>query len=217
VGVYLRWLGKTDMAREALAKAREISKKPNSDRLIRPSILIDTLDRKYEDALDKLLSLKDVDRLWCAGIYRCLADEALADNRPEEANKYHKEARKYCEEIRDIMLQRIADGQGYAWRHSSLGLAYAGLGDKENAIREGELAVELERSLSKDPAMTVPDRIMVLAQIYVLVDEHEKAIDKLENVLEMPARMSRKLIKLNPCWDPLRKNPRFQELLKGTP
>ncbi|HUP50271.1 MAG TPA: protein kinase [Thermoanaerobaculia bacterium] len=99
--------------------------------------------------------------------------------------------------------------------HSALGLAYAGLGRKEDAIREGELAVQMY-PLSKD-ALLGTRRLQDLAQIYAAVGEKEKAIGVLEKLLSIPSLISTTILKVDPAWDPLRGHPRFEALLREEP
>ena len=98
-------------------------------------------------------------------------------------------------------------------RRVGLGLALAYLGRKEEAIREGERGVELA-PVSKD-AYNGPYFQHQLARIYMLVGEHEKAIDQLEPLLKIPYYLSPAWLKIDPNFDPLRKNPRFQKLVAG--
>ena len=99
-------------------------------------------------------------------------------------------------------------------RHMALGLAAAGLGLKEEAIAEGRRTVEL-LPISRD-AFAGPEYLGYLAQIYVSVGENDQAIALLQQVMSIPAglSMSPALLKLDPVWDPLRDDPRFQALLK---
>ena len=55
----------------------------------------------------------------------------------------------------------------------------------------------------------------VLARIYLLVGEPEKALDLLEKLLQNPYFMSPGWLKVDPTWADLRGNPRFERLVKG--
>lgn len=95
--------------------------------------------------------------------------------------------------------------------HASLGLALAYLAQKEDAIREGRRAVSLQ-PVTQD-AVEGPYNLHQLARIYSLVGEPEKALDQLELLLKTPYWLSPAWLKIDPNFDPLRKNPRFQSLL----
>ena len=97
--------------------------------------------------------------------------------------------------------------------YSSLGLAYAGLGRKTDAIREGKRGVEL-LPISKE-AWRGSYRLFDLAQIYAMTGEPDLALDALDDLLARPTdAISVALLKIDPTWEPLREYPRFQELLK---
>ena len=53
-----------------------------------------------------------------------------------------------------------------------------------------------------------------LAEIYVTCGDHEAAIDQLEILLSVQSPFAPGLLRVDPLWDPLRENPRFQLLLK---
>jgi len=89
---------------------------------------------------------------------------------------------------------------------------YAGLGRKEEAIREGKLAVELYPTL-KD-AYIGPYFPEWLAQIYVMVGQYDAAMDQLEYLLSISCNVSVALLRIDPRWDPLRSHPRFQKILE---
>lgn len=82
----------------------------------------------------------------------------------------------------------------------------------DEALKEGKLAVELN-PVSED-ALFGPTRIEELAHIYVIVEEYDLAIDKLEHLLSIPSYISVPWLKLDPKWDPLRRHPKFQRLLE---
>jgi non-specific serine/threonine protein kinase len=104
----------------------------------------------------------------------------------------------------------IAEQPNDARMYSSLGLAYAGLGRKEDAIRAGKRATELV-PVSKD-AFIGPERMKDLAVIYTMVGEYEAALDTIEYLLSIPSYMSLGLLHLDPRYDPLRDHPRYEKL-----
>jgi tetratricopeptide (TPR) repeat protein len=97
--------------------------------------------------------------------------------------------------------------------HGNLGRAYAGLGRCEEAVREAEEAVRM-MPISRD-AVVGHERLMDLAEIYVMCREYEKAIDQLETLLSVPSVMSAGMLRVDPIWDPIRSNPRFRRLAEG--
>ncbi|UCF04540.1 MAG: protein kinase [bacterium] len=113
-----------------------------------------------------------------------------------------------------VILERNIQGEGFniSYSYSMLGVVNALLGRREDAIHAGERAVEL-LPISKD-VFDGTALAITLAEIYAIVGEFEAAIDQLEILLSIPAEISVQAIRLDPVWDPLRNNPRFQQLLE---
>ena len=119
--------------------------------------------------------------------------------------------RTYAEESRKAFEEQLRASPNDAQRHVFLGLALAYLGRKEEAIREGLRGVALQ-PVAKD-AYTGPYIQHQLVRIYMLVGEPEKALDQLEPLLKIPYFLTPGWLKIDPNFDPLRKNPRFQKLV----
>jgi tetratricopeptide (TPR) repeat protein len=124
-----------------------------------------------------------------------------------DAGKLHT----YAEEAREAFQKQLAATPQNPMRHALLGLALAYLGQKEEAIREGTRAVALQ-PVEKD-AFFGPYNQHQLVRIYMLVREPEKALDQLEPLLKIPYILSPGWLKIDPNFDPLRKNTRFQKLI----
>jgi TolB-like protein len=119
-------------------------------------------------------------------------------------------ARVAYESARIRIEAELRTSQDEARLHASLGLAYAGLGRKDDAIREGERAVEL-LPISKD-AVFGPSLVVDLALIYAQTGEHDAAMDRIEYVLSVPAQFSVHLLRLDPRWRPLHDHPRYRAI-----
>jgi tetratricopeptide (TPR) repeat protein len=117
------------------------------------------------------------------------------------------------EESRQMLENAVRESPLDASRHALLGQIYAGLGRTDDAIREGKRAVELLPE-SKD-ALDGPVMTLILAQIYTMVGDLDSALPLLEHSLGTPGGITVSLLKLDPSWDRLRSDPRFQKIIKS--
>jgi tetratricopeptide (TPR) repeat protein len=96
---------------------------------------------------------------------------------------------------------------------SVLGLIDAGLGRKEQALREGRHAVELARA-DKD-AVLAPTTIKYFAIIAAWVGDTDLACSQLAMLVRAPSNVTYGQLKLMPFWDPLRSDPRFEKMVSS--
>jgi len=118
----------------------------------------------------------------------------------------------YYDSARVTLEKRIRQFPDDARLYSSLGIAYAGLGEKDKAIKEGKRGVEL-LPISKE-AWNGYYREVDLTKIYTMVGEYDLAIDKLDYLLSIPGELSVPYIKIDPVWKTLFTNPRFQKVIE---
>ncbi len=112
---------------------------------------------------------------------------------------------------RPIAEKALREGPNDASRHVVLGMILAGLGEKELAISEGKRAVELLPE--SEDALDGPKTTVALAQIYTWTGETDQALQILERSLSTPNGITIPFLRLDPMWDPLRSDPRFQALI----
>src|SRR4029453_18806551 len=93
-----------------------------------------------------------------------------------------------------------------------LGLIDAGLGRKEEGLREGRRAVGLI-SMEKD-AFSGITMVKYLAMIAAWVGDKDLACEQLAITIRHPSPVSYGQLKLLPLWDPLRGDPRFEKLVE---
>jgi tetratricopeptide (TPR) repeat protein len=100
----------------------------------------------------------------------------------------------------------------YARALCVVGLIDAGLGRKEEALREGRSAVEL-LPMEKDQFGGVR-MVKYLAMIAAWVGDKDLAFEQLASIIGRPSDLSYGQLKLLPFWDPLRGDPRFDKILE---
>jgi serine/threonine-protein kinase len=109
-------------------------------------------------------------------------------------------------------VQKVVDQQpDFAAALSLLAMIDAGLGKKEEALKEGQRACEL-LPISKD-AIDGASLAINLAQIYAWVGDKDRAIEQIAAVEGVPNTLSYGLLKLHPYWDSLRGDRRFEEIV----
>src|SRR5438552_3026445 len=108
--------------------------------------------------------------------------------------------------------QKIVDSQpDYGPALCVLALMDAALGRKEEALREGQRAIEL-LPVEKD-SINGAHMIKYFAITAAWVGEKDLACDKLAAALRLPGQLSYGQLKLLPFWDPLRGDPRFDKIV----
>ena len=91
----------------------------------------------------------------------------------------------------------------------ALAFSYAGLGEKDKAIAQAKKAVTDYR----DDALNKAAAETVLAQVEAQVGDTDDAIAALPHLLEVPNGLTPGILRIDPYWDPLRKDPRFEKLV----
>jgi len=137
-------------------------------------------------------------RGWCEGVVaRMRGDQAAA--------------RAAFTSARTEAAKLVADQPDYAEALCVLGMADAALGHKEDAIREGRRAVEL-LPVTKDSIIGA-QLVQNLALIYAWTGEKDLAFKQLAIAVGIPSYLSYGELRLEPRWDPLRDDPRFDKIV----
>jgi TolB-like protein/Tfp pilus assembly protein PilF len=166
------------------------------------------LERKYNEGLQAAESLPD-DGLsglsggLCTKYYLIgFARKSLHDD--NGARAAFLKAKRAAQE----QLKRSPDA---ADSHIQLAKVLAYLGEKDSALAEAQRATELQPE-SKD-AFSGPEITAGVAEVYAILGENSRAIEILDGLLSRPSSITVQVLNLNPIWDPLRSDPRFQALL----
>jgi len=167
-----------------------------------------TLQRKFADALQVAQRFRG-ETLMYPDFGLC--PKASLEGRLFRYQDDKMKAQAAFEHARTVAEQLVRDAPNDPGRHAALGAVLAGLGRKEDAINEGRRAVELLPE--SEDAVDGPKATAALAAIYAWVGEHDEAFCLLDHLLTVPNGLTVPLLKLDPVWDPLRKDSRFQALI----
>jgi tetratricopeptide (TPR) repeat protein len=137
-------------------------------------------------------------RAWCEGRVALLRGEVAS------AREAFTRARKELEGV-------VSQQPDYAKALCALGMIDAVLGNNQGAIREGRQAVEL-LPVTKD---SIDGALLVqnLAVIYAWVSQNDLALEQLRIASSIPGYLSYGSLQLDPLWDPLRGDPRFEKIV----
>jgi TolB-like protein/cytochrome c-type biogenesis protein CcmH/NrfG len=167
------------------------------------------LERKYQEGLREAESLQDdvlhaafeqhlSDKYYLIGFARkALQDEAGA-----------RAAFLKAKEILDLQLKQSPESPDM---HIQLAKVLAYLGEKDAALTEARRATELLPE-SKD-AFGGPEIAAGAAEVHAILGDNGRAIEILDGLLSRPSAVTVQTLRINPIWDPLRNDSRFQALI----
>ena len=137
-------------------------------------------------------------RAWCEGV--------IARTRGDKAT-----AQVAFTTARNEASKLIAAQPDYPEALGVLGAIDAALGNKQDAIRRGRRATEL-LPVGKN---SIDGHLLIkhMAAIYAWTGETDLALQQLAVAVTIPGFLSYGELRLDPCWDPLRSDPRFEQIV----
>jgi TolB-like protein/class 3 adenylate cyclase/Flp pilus assembly protein TadD len=199
---YMCWVGANEQSRNALNSVN-----PEHEFYLWTWYLQEIGEGNYHEAI-RLLS--DTTDIW-------ISNKLLARPKPLLSafiNAYldkHELALNDYKSARELLETKVREYPDDPRYHSSLGMALAGIGQKEKAIKEGKIAVQL-LPMSKDAFYGI-QYVQDLIVIYIMVGEFDLAFVQIEYLLSIPSWLSVPWLEMDIRYTPLRSLPRYKDLL----
>jgi len=171
---------------------------------------LELLERRYGTAVQQLsnrLGPVETGDDWLVNdqIRKAVVSRLLGDS---NAARAHFDSARLELDRRLVEFARSPQMQN--WLRSGLTVCYAGLGRRTAALEQAR------QVLASDPlavdAISGPAALQDVALAYTMLGDRTAALDVIERLLSVPARFSPQLLRLDPLWDPLRGDPRFERL-----
>lgn len=166
-------------------------------------VLLDIYDRKYNKAVVDVQSSTD-DDFGMPGLRYLMTGLAysLIDN--------ERMTRLYYDSALVLYKRQVMENPEDWYSFSCCGLAYAGLGNKTDALIAGKAAVEL----ASEDNLVKNDMIINLAKIYAMSGDKAEAIREVKYLLNNPSWFSVNLLKVDPAWGNLYDDPEIRSLTR---
>ena len=137
----------------------------------------------------------------------------------QEVSGDHDGARKSWDQARTELESFLKEQPENVVLMGDLALTNMALGDNTAAMTLAERAIAM-MSIEKD-ALTGPRPLDILARVAARIGDPDRSISTLEKLLSIPYEaplaanppLTPALLRLDPMFEPLRKNPRFQKLI----
>jgi tetratricopeptide (TPR) repeat protein len=172
------------------------------------------LERNHESV--RLLQARQAQFHFDSEFSKCVHQVALAFAERQAGDSGR--AIGIAEQARNTLEALYKDQLDNANIAQQLSLSYAGIGNKDSALKAAERAIMLVPS-AKDP-VDGPSYEENLALVQTMLGENSRAISTLGGLLKMPYAgflhlrnpVTPAILRLDPLWDPLRADPAFQKL-----
>ena len=205
--------GDLGLAQEILTELEAIPQSPEiRNKLAVEHISLFVFQRKFEEAAQAAEKIPDSVLMAFPG---AVCGKYVGVGSIKKGLKDERGAHEAFIKAKGLAEEEVKRSPGDAQAFAGLAQALAWLGEKEPALRAIRRARELLPE-SKD-AFGGPDITATEAEIHATLGDAAEAVAILDGLLQRPSPVTGALLKINPIWDPIRQDLRFQALLEKYP
>ncbi len=187
-----------------------LSKDPNAMAQIRSGrVYAYILERRWKEALTEAENLPEESDM--KEISSTLTGKYTLIGTLKKELKDEAGAREALLKARAQIEKQIAATPGVGTRYCQYAFVLAFLGEHDAAMAAAKRAMAIDPE-GRD-AFDGPQMTEVAAQVYGVIGEKDRAFELLDHLLSVPSSVTVANLKINPLWDSLRPDPRFQALL----
>lgn len=201
-------LAQLELAKGDLMSARSLSANPTNVLALDVHFSAVFFARDYEAAL-RLIAEAPAELV--EGNFYLKSPDSSGEARVYWAQGDHAKAERAFLALRRQLDSNSEPQARNNWYYQYAGHFDAGLGHKEEAIREARMAVDLN-PIARDPIHGTV-MVMRLAMVYAWTGDRDRAIEQLEILTKLPSPISYGELRFNPDWDALRGDARFEKLV----
>jgi len=167
------------------------------------------LERRWKEALAEAEGMPDDNAM--KEISSSLGGKYVLVGTLKKELKDEAGAREALLKARSQIEKQIADMPAVPSNYCRYAFVLAFLGEHDAAMAAAKRAMALDAE-GRD-AFDGPQMTEVAAQVYGLIGEKDRAFELVDHLLSIPSSVTVANLKINPLWDSLRPDPRFQALL----
>ena len=202
---WMQFAGDDNLGAARRALEPELGSRDQEDSRVRGELaLFEWYDGRYERALE-LANGMDTAGAWMPANFRYPA-AILGGYAYDGLGRREQARQQYAAALAQLAERSRSTPDDYQVE-AALGMAYAGLGQAENAVRHARKATEL-LSIEKD-AFEGTLYLFLLARVYARFGQHDAAFATLDRLFSLPAFYSPNFVKRDPHFASLRSDPRF--------
>jgi serine/threonine protein kinase len=207
-GLFDAQLADFKLAEGDFVAALQLTTNPVDRRALEARVCAATYARDYATALQTVAAAP---KALVEETFELPSPNSMAEATIFRAMGEREKAQPIFQRLRKCMDEHSTNAPKNEWYYAMCSEFDAGLGRREEAIREARQAIDMH-PVAQDP-INGSEIVGFLAKVYAWTDDRDRAVEQLEILSKMPSSICYGDLRFNPDWDTLRGDPRFEKIV----